>query len=221
MKDDYEVMFVVELAPKEVWDALTRQTIQADGENEIHYVLPGFPSFEPLEFSGASCSVVEIQAERLLRVKKDHHPCQGTEIAVTLEEAKTGTRVSIVQSGFGAFLEWAGRDTVFGHGDQITADFRLYIERGLTVPGTQWGVDLGGRAKQTPVGLETFAVEPEGFAANAGMQVGDLLLTLRGIRVHDLQQLWTVLALTDPATAADVTWARGNQPMSGKATFPG
>ncbi len=219
MSDDFEATFIVELAPKAVWDALTRRTVRKEGADVAHYVLAGFPSFAQLEVPGASCSVLEIEPERLLRLKKDDEPCAGTEIAITLEQSKTGTRVTVVQSGFGPFLEWAGKDTVFGHGHQIVADLRLYIERGLTVPGTNWGAQLGLRAKQTPTGLEVFAVDASSVAEGAGIRVGDLILTLRGIRIHDLQQLWTVLALTDPGSTADLSWARGDDQMSGKATF--
>ncbi len=221
MKDDFEATFVVDLAPDEVWETLTRRTLQAEpgSEAEVHYVLPGFPSFAPLPLKGASCTLIEMQVGRLLRVRKDHEPCAGTEIAVRLEQAETGTRVSVVQSGFGPFLDVVGRDTVFGHGHQIMADFRLYIERGLTVPGTVWGANLGARTRHMPVGLEIVGVDTGGFADTAGLCAGDLLLTLRGIRLHDTQQLWTVLALTEPGTTSDVSWARGREAMSGKATF--
>lgn len=219
MKDDFEATFVVDLAADEVWDALTRRTVQGDGgSDDVHYVLPGFPSFQPLPHPGASCTPIEVEPGRLLRVKKDHEPCAGTEIAVSLEAAATGTRITVVQSGFGPFLEFVGRDTVFGHGHQIMRDFRLFIERGLTVPGTAWGVSLGAQVRQTPVGVELFSVG-EGFVKSAGMVDGDLLLTLRGIRLHDLQQLWTVLALTQSGETADVSWAHGRELMSGKATF--
>ena len=221
MKDDFETTFVVDLAPADVWETLTTRTLEADaaGDGEVHYVLPGFPSFEPLPIPGASCTLVEMETGSLLRVRKDHHPCAGSEIVVRLEQADTGTRVTVVQSGFGPFLDFAGRDTVFGHGDQIIADFRLYLERGLTVPGTIWGANLGARTRHTPVGLEIVRVDSVGFAAAAGMAPGDLLLTLRGIRLHDLQQLWTVLALTEAGDSAEVAWARGRETMSGKAQF--
>jgi hypothetical protein len=222
MKDDeFEATFVVDLAPVEVWETLTARTLEAsaEGDGEVHYVLPGFPSFEPLPIPGASCTLVEMESERLLRVKKDHHPCAGTEIVVQLEQAETGTRVTVVQSGFGPFLDFAGRDTVFGHGYQIVRDFQLFIERGLVVPGTVWGANLGARTDQAPVGLEVVRVDAGGFAEEAGMQVGDLLLTLRGIRLHDIEQLATVLALTDVGSAAEVSFARGREMIFGKATF--
>ncbi len=107
--------------------------------------------------------MIEADAERLLRVKKDHHPCLGTEIAIQLERADNGTRVTIVQSGFGPLLDIAGRDTVLGHGHQIARDLRLFIERGLTVPGTVWGPSLGGVTNETPVGLEIGCVDDGGF----------------------------------------------------------
>jgi len=217
MNDDFEATFVVEMAPREVWEAITRRVVEADGAR--HYVLPGFPSLPPLDVPGASCTPIEVEEGRLLRVRKDHQPCAGTEIAVRLEQAGTGTRVTVVQSGFGPFLDFAGRDTVFGHGQQIVNDLRLYLERGVTVPGTAWGRFLGATPKQTAVGLEIEAIQPGAFAERAGLEVGDLLLTLRGIRIHDLQQLWTVLALTDVGASSEVSWVRGREPMGGKATF--
>ncbi len=219
MKDEFEATFVVEMAPGAVWKALTERTLPGEGGADVRYVLAGFPSLVPLDVPGASCTPLEVEAERLLRVRKDHEPCAGTEIAVRLEQEETGTRITVVQSGFGAFLDIVGRDTVFGHGEQIVNDLRLYIERGITVPGTAWGAFLGAMTRQTGVGLEIGSIQPGGFAEKAGLQAGDLLLTLGGIRLHDHPQLWTVLALVDPKEDGVVTWARDREAMSGKAAF--
>ena len=216
MADDFEKTFVVQLAPPEVWTRLVERTIEADGV--VHYVLPGFPSMEPLPIEGASWTPIGVEPEKRLHVKKDHWPCAGSEILIELDSHSTGTRIRVVQSGFGAFLDFAGRDTVFRHGEQIVNDLRLYIERGLTVPGTIWGVSLGAVARETPIGLELARIDG-GFAENAGLQNDDLLLTLRGIRIHDLQQLWTVLALTTPQTVAEVTVARSGEQVVASATF--
>lgn len=220
MKDDFETTFVVELAPREVWEAIARCAAEAGAQAEgERYVLPGWPSFPPQERPGASCTLIEREPQRLLRVRKDHFPCAGTEIAIRLEQAATGTRVTIVQSGFGDFLELAGRDTVFAHGVQIAHDFRLYLERGLTVPGTVWGPDLGARTRQVGVGVEIRDVAPGAFADQVGLRAGDLLLTLAGIRIHDLPQLGTVLALHAPGSSVEVTWARGREPMAGSGSL--
>jgi hypothetical protein len=221
MSDDYKATFVVESAPEEVWKALTERTVvgETDGDAQVHYVLPGFPSLTALPIPGASCTPLEVDTGRLLRLRKDHEPCKGTEIAVQLEHAETGTRVTVIQSGFGAFLDFLGKDVVFGHGDQIMIDLRLYLARGLTVPGATWGVSLGAKTRQQPIGLELESVMPGGFAENAGLQSGDLLVMLRGVRIYDTTQLMTVTALTDPGAVAQVTWIRGREEMLGEAAF--
>ena len=111
------------------------------------------------------------------------------------------------------------RDTFGAHWTQIVADFRLYIERGLSVPGTAWGVSLGVQTRETPVGLEITEVSKDGFGAGAGIQPGDLLLTLRGLRVHDTVQLWTILALCEKGDRAEATWARDREKLRAEATF--
>lgn len=219
MSDDFEATFVVELTPDAVWEALTERTVEGEEPGEVHYVLAGFPSLVPLGVAGARCTALEVDAGRLLRVRKDHAPCEGTEIAVRLEQAESGTRITVVQSGFGAFLDIVGRDVVFAHGHQIVNDLRLYLERRLTVPGTNWGLPLGAGTRQTPVGVEVTSVQPGGVAETAGVRPGDLLLTVRGIRVHDHPQLWTVLALTEAGSRAEISWARGDTAMDGKAAF--
>ena len=105
MEDGFEATFVVELGPDEVFETLTsrRAEREAEPESAVHYVLPGFPSMPPLSVQGASCTQLEVEPSRLLRVRKDDQPCAGTEIAVTLEALDKGTRVTIVQSNGGRY----------------------------------------------------------------------------------------------------------------------
>ena len=86
----------------------------------------------------------------------------------------------------------------------------------MTVPGTIWGWSLGAKPRQAGAALELEGVERGGFADKAGLRAGDLLLTLAGIRVHDVQQLWTVQALTGERARVEVTWLRGGEAMSGE-----
>ena len=220
MSIDFKTTFVVEAAPEEVWEALTERTVEAaEGDSATHYVLAGFPSFEPLPVPGASCTALEVEPERLLRVRKDHQPCQGTEIAIQLEQAETGTRITLVQSGFGDFLKIVGRDVVFGHGYQIARDLQLYLERRVIAPPSSFGRSLGLTPGQLPYGVEVHQVSPEGFAATHGIQRGDLLLSVAGIRLHDIQQLNTVTSLIQPGADTEVTWVRGRELMSVTASF--
>ncbi len=216
MSDDFEATFVVDLAPPAVWRALTERIASSD-DDATHLVIAGFPSFPPAPLPGAACTVIQEVPELLLRVSKDDHPCAGTEIAITLEQVSTGTRVTVVQSGFGPFLDLAGRDTVIAHGEQIVRDLQLFLERGVTVVGTSWGTPLGARPVQTPTGLELEQVDVGGFAERAGLEVRDLLLTVAGIRIHDIAQLWTTLSLVDATEPVPLSWARGGEVLTGSA----
>ena len=155
--------------------------------------------------------ILEAEPQTLLRCRKLDMPCAGTEIAVRVEPANAAgwpTRVTLRQSGFGDALP---RDVLEVHWRQIAADFRLYVEREVIVPGMAWGVDLGALFRQTPVGLEVGAVVEGGPADRAGLRGGDLLLTVGPIRVHDLAQLWTVLALLPANREMTLGWTRGRE----------
>ncbi|MEJ2132450.1 MAG: PDZ domain-containing protein [Gammaproteobacteria bacterium] len=215
MKDDFKATFVVDLSPEEAWHAMTRPVLGNAKAEANQCVLPGFPGRGD-HGEGALCTEIEVDPGRLLRVRKEHEPCAGTEIAIVLEAIDSGTRVSIVQSGFGDFMKQVW-DVVQAHGRQIVNDFRLHLERGIIVPGTVWGPSLGAMTKQTGSGLELGNVQPDGFSARAGMTKGDLLLTLRGVRIHNTEQLWTVLALSSAGDEIEASWARGREEMQATA----
>ena len=217
MEDGFEATFVVDLVIDEVWEAITSPAPHVGAEAEpMRYLIAGFPAFGADHAPGTLATELEVDPGRLLRVHKDEEPCAGTEIAIVLENAETGTRVTVVQSGFGPWLK-SVRDTFEAHWRQIVHDLRLFIERGIRVAGTAWGADLGAMSKQQPLGLEITTVTPGAYAERLGMRTGDLLLTLRNIRVHDSQQLWTILALSTSGDETEASWARGSDVLSGSA----
>lgn len=217
MEDGFEATFVIDLSPEEAWQAMTRPVLGGLKAQRTQYVVPGFPGRGD-HGEGALCTELELDPGRLLRLRKEHEPCAGTEIAVVLEAADTGTRISIVQSGFGPWLKDV-KDIFETHWHQIVADFRLHLERGIVVPGTIWGASLGAMTKQTGIGLEVTNVSPDGFGERSGMAEGDLLLTLRGMRIHDTQQLSTVLALSSTGDEVEASWARGREYMTARAAL--
>ena len=226
MEDGFEATFVVDLALEDVWKAITVPSPAASPRaphtgaeaGPMRYLIAGFPAFGADHAPGTLATELEVDPGRLLRVNKDEEPCAGTEIAIVLENADNGTRVTVVQSGFGPWLT-SVRDTFEAHWQQIVHDLQLFIERGIRVPGTAWGADLGAMSKQQPLGLEITAVTPGAYAERLGLETGDLLLTLRNIRVHDTQQLWTILALSAPGDETEASWARDREVRSGSATL--
>ena len=97
------------------------------------------------------------------------------------------------------------------HWMHIVANFRLYLERRVHAPDTRWGSSLGATVQQTPVGLAITKVDKDGFAARCGLSPDDVLITIDSIRIHDLAQLWTVLALKQPGSETAVSWVHGRK----------
>lgn len=209
MSRAFESVFDVERPLHAVWEACRLATDDAPPACRI----PGFPSLDGQP--GCAATVIDSAPQQLLRVRKDDEPCAGTEIAIHVSPATAGgwpTRVSVRQSGFAPWLLAAG-DVVEAHWRHIVADFHLYLVHEVTVPGTVWG-EIGAGVQQTPIGLELADLTADGLAARCDMQAGDVLLTIAGIRIHTIEQLWTVLALVDSRRETSVAWVRGGRRMT-------
>jgi predicted metalloprotease with PDZ domain len=160
---------------------------------------------------------------RLLRVRKDEQPCAGTEIAVRLEHAGSGTRVTVVQSGFGPWLP----DVIEMFGmvwNMIVADLKLYIERGITLKThlfsePQPTANLGCSLEDNLTGLVVVTVNDDGFAARAGIQQGDLLVNLNGVRLLNGMQLLDLMRMCKAGDELNAVWARGRERMEATAAI--
>lgn len=211
MSDAFDAAFDVERPIHAVWNACR---LPADAEPPACRI-PGFPSFDG---PGCAATIIELEPQRLLRVRKDDEPCAGTEIEIRLGPATAGgwpTRVSIRQSGFAPTLLALG-DLARIHWRHIVADFHLYLTHEVAVPGTVWG-DFGAALRQTPIGLELDDLASGGLAARCGMKPGDLLLTIGDIRIQSIEQLWTVLALSRGGEETAVAWIRDARAMGSTA----
>ena len=203
MTDGFDAAFDIARPVHAVWEACR---LPGDAEPSTCRI-PAFPSFDGQP--GCTATIIDLEPQRLLRLRKDDEPCAGTEIEIRIGPATAGgwpTRVSIRQSGFAPQFLALG-DIVEAHWRHIVADFRLYLTHEVAVPGTVWG-DFGATPRQTPIGLELGELAVGGFASRCGMQSGDLLLTIGDIRIQSIEQLWTVLALSRAGVETSVGWIR-------------
>ena len=212
MDKGFKAIFNLELPRYEVWENCC-----FDMKGEMCRI-PGFPSRDS-NLPGCRARVLEYEPERCwLRCQKDDSPCKETEITIRVEPANASgwpTRVHIEQHGFDSSL-FPFKEMFETHWMHIVANFRLYLERRVHAPDTRWGSSLGATVQQTPVGLAITKVDKDGFAARCGLSPDDVLITIDSIRIHDLAQLWTVLALKQPGSETTVSWVHGRQPL--KAT---
>ena len=184
MRDDgFEATFVVSVDRDTAWDRLQSAKPAVDGigsAREGQWWIPGIE---------APADELEVDPGRSLRARKALEPCKGTEIVVTLEDEGTGTRITIMQTGFGkGFSEQ--RAWLAAGWYPILADIVVYFERGVS-PGRHalWWSSIGCDVVETPEGLVVGLVRGSGFAADAGLEPGDLILQLAGSPILTIRDL--------------------------------
>jgi len=195
MDDRFEATFLVDHPTEQVWQALR------EGAQGTRWMLPAFES---------PSDVVEMDEGRYVRLKKAAEPCAGTEIAITLEAAASGTTVTVVQSGFGTLFEEMLNTLAIGW-SHIVADLALYLQTGARGGRhlAPWA-SLGCGVREVRAGLEVDKVFG-GLAADAGLEPGDLLLAVGGAPVVVERELQTLMRVFGSGDKVDVTWARAGQ----------
>jgi hypothetical protein len=216
MKDKFEATLRVDLAPDAVWDAVARRDLKTpemtrptDAAAGTQVWLPGFDS---------TAEVLESVPGKLLRMRKDCQPCEGTEIAVRLEAEGSGTKITVVQSGFGAFFDIAANYLAVGW-DHILRDLVLAIERGAIVHRHMgaWGPSAGFNFTESASGLVVTGVIPETLAAKMGMAEGDHLLTINSAPVATTRDLSLVMRALPAGSDVTFDWIRGRDTMAATA----
>jgi uncharacterized protein YndB with AHSA1/START domain len=195
-EDRFEAVFVVAGPIDRVWQAFVRDVDRVPAR----WWLPGFE---------ATGEELEVDPEH--RLRKDAFPCEGTEIAVTLESTGTGTRVTVVQSGFDAMFDQMLDALEIGW-SHIVADLALHLERG--VRGRRhlrpWAT-LGCGLRATPAGLEIVDIIPGSFGDRAGLVVGDLLVSFGDAPVVNRRELETLMRVFHAGDTVEATVVRGNE----------
>jgi hypothetical protein len=203
--DGFEATFRLRIDPAHAWRRLTDNPSNA---GPGHVWLPGFDSL---------VTIITADAPKRFRATKDDEPCAGTDIVVTLEDDDTGTRVHVVQSGFGDWLP-ARYDFMAIGWRFIVADLQAYLATGVHARRhlRRWG-DLGAECTADDGGIRVGTVRESGLAGAIGLAEGDLLVSLAGAPVASLDDLVTVLRVTGAAPEAE--WIREGSLM--RAEQPG
>ena len=167
----------------------------------------------------APADEVSVDPERELRAIKAVEPCKGTEIVITFEDDDTGTRITFVQSGFGDGFA-AMRPWLEAGWWAIRADLFMFFEHGVSLQRhSHWGAFLACGVAETPGGLVVDGVEPNGFAAQAGLQDGDLIVTLSGSPVVNVRELSAVMRAFTPGAEFRATYLRDGEVLKGTGTL--
>jgi uncharacterized protein YndB with AHSA1/START domain len=156
----------------------------ASGEQEA--VIEGQP---PVLFH-----VLEVDKERLLRTAMSGGNLPGrVETTTAFESTARGSRASITHQGFGDADAWVRFGDSFAQGwEEATTDLMTYVRTGVKLP--RHIDDRRASIAAWPVrrewGVELADVFPGGFADQAGVKPGDILLKLDRMGVYNISDVW-------------------------------
>ena len=187
------------------WEAVEFEIDPRPG-GRVRWTLPGYEAHGRVE---------EVEPERLLRHTEGAGPHAETEVTVRLQPVEGGTRISITHSGIPDEGPGDVESTSLGW-SQAIADLVAYLERG--VPAGRFVRRMlypGMQIAQTPAGLEVRTVDPGGFADQAGLRPGDLLLALGGAPIYTRPELWVLMRQHAPGDKLTAEYVRAGERLSG------
>jgi hypothetical protein len=199
--DGFEAVFEIAVDRSEAWRRLTGGRGVIEPGDELW--LAGFD---------ARLLVDDVVAGAKVHGIKDEEPCAGTRIVVVLEDQKSGTRVRVVQSGFGDWFRSAQEMLAVGW-RFIVADLQTFLVTGVHARRhlRSWG-NLGASVHTADGGVRVDAVDAGGMARRLGLREGDLLVSFREAPVASVGDLVTaVRTLGAHEELAQATWIRAGE----------
>jgi uncharacterized protein YndB with AHSA1/START domain len=212
-----EKVFTVAVPRARVWRAFTDSHERSQWEAEVyeidpvpggkvHWILPGIEAHGVVE---------EVEPYERLSHREGDGPHGGSLITVTLEDAGTGTKVTITHAGFGdGWDEWF-EGTSLGWSHAI-ADLVCYLTTGVAARRFNAGMRSPGMTmRDTLAGVVVDDVQPDGLAAGAGLATGDLLLELGGVTVFTISDVWVVMRRARDGEVLEVVAVRDGGRVTG------
>jgi uncharacterized protein YndB with AHSA1/START domain len=210
MTAEYRRTFVVAVPVTKAWLAFAEPQ-----QREAWMGTPPLDQFEPVEIK-----IGTVEPLRRMSWSQSHAGLDGWhETTVTFEEVSSGTRITIVRSGFGETEGWRHFASNTGRGwDEMIADLILYLETG--VRGERhfsFRSGLGATMLEAGPGVRITHVVPGGFATKVGMQAGDVLLRLNGASVVRLTDVAFVTREHAPGEEVEAEYVHGSAILRGRA----
>jgi uncharacterized protein YndB with AHSA1/START domain len=219
----FEKVFELRVPIARVWQAFsTAADLEAwlTGTVEQCDVQPGGRvAWQPDVFGQLVWDIVEVEPERKLvyRESPTFLPV-STEVSVTLAETKSGTRVRVTQAGFGEGEDWQDELDNVGLGwAQTLAALELYLLTGVRFDRFfTFKSDLGAGLHEELAGPRVTTVTPEGYAAQVGLERGDIILQLGNAPIFSRSDVWVFTREHEPGEDVEVTFVRGSKVCRGR-----
>jgi hypothetical protein len=143
---------------------------------------------------------------------------------VVFEATDSGTKITISRSGFGDGEAWQmfAQSTTLGWEESI-ADLIAYVETGVT-PQRHFSSEarrpkgsVGAQMLETGAGVRIIFAVPGGFAERAGLQRGDLLVSLGDVAILRRADVWSAERAYGPGHELRAGYIRDGRLLSGTA----
>jgi uncharacterized protein YndB with AHSA1/START domain len=224
MGTTYERTFTVAVPVAKAWAAFTER------EGREAWMSP--PGRDPIEnpeaeYPAPGCGkpemkVGEVEQERRLTWSQHAEMPSGSaawiNTTVTFEAVESGTRLTITRSRFGDSEEWDLFAQSTGQGwDDSLIDLAAYLETGVNVSRHFSGrCSVGAVMRESAAGVRIERAVPGGFAAEAGLTEGDLLVSIGSAGVYRRADVWFLQREHGPGEELEVAFVRDGSLHRGK-----
>lgn len=136
------------------------------------------------------------------------------ETTTEFEARAGGSQAVMTHRGYGAADAWVRFGGSFARGwDEATTDLLAYDKTGVKLPRhiDDKRASIAAWPVRRPWGIELVEVFPGGFADQAGMKPGDLLLKLDRMGVYDVADLWAFTRARSAGEAVEAVYIHGGE----------
>jgi uncharacterized protein YndB with AHSA1/START domain len=216
MTGTYERTFVVAVPVARAWAAFADPKEREAWNGRDRMENPAtLEAFEATEMKAGT-----VQPNRRLSWSQSQSGLAGYyETTVTFEEVESGTKITIVRSGFGDTEDWRHyAESTNGGWDEMIADLILYMETGVRASRhLSFRSGIAATTTLTGAGVRITHVVPGGFAEGAGMQAGDLLLRLNGVPMLRTPDIAVLAREHNPGEVLEAEYVRSGEVLRGRA----
>ena len=209
MSNDYEKTFSVHVPPERAFRAFTdpnelEQWFTPKFDADAEEGAPGVQAQAESPGGDVHFEVTQIKGDELLCYRQT-----GIDVTVVFEPVEGGTRITVTHAGFGgdSILK---SDSVRNGMFENYADLILYLDHGVSYPRHRditteaW---VGALFLDAGAGAEVSDVDAGGFAAEVGLQPGDILLQLGAGAVFGNREVMFFLREHGVGDEVEAVWA--------------
>ena len=211
MAEAYERSFVVDAPIEHVWRAFTEPDELAvwHGTAEVFEAVEG----GRIRFADAGHPPVEGTVERAVPHRRLRWRIDGDQSVIeeSFDELDGRTRVTVRHASEGGWPDHELEAITLGW-DESIADLVLFLETGVRFTRHMtFKSRIGAVTTNTAAGVEVVSVSRGTFAAEVGLEPGDLLLQLGAAPIFDRSDLALIMREHEPGVELEAVFARNGR----------